>query len=258
MAKKREEEPVKTDGWKDTFSDLMNLLLCFFVLLFASSSVDVEKFQQIAQSFANSFSILNGGQTGIGEGVLIASGASQLTELSEYYTELGKNEEGEEEDPRAELVQQLLEYKMYKYMSNELRDRMNQAARTFYKKESIPEEVLAFKQPVDTDGLLDGLTLDRLHEIYKSILRRQEDKIDPIRSKFGKIEKEDISLPEKLEYVQNYAREHKKFSFRSLLEKQPGKSQIIVTFLAILELMKAGVIRICQEHIFDDIQIESV
>lgn len=168
------------------------------------------------------------------------------------------NEEGEEEDPRAELVQQLLEYKMYKYMSNELRDRMNQAARTFYKKESIPEEVLVFKQPVDTDGLLDGLTLDRLHEIYKSILRRQEDKIDPIRSKFGKIEKEDISLPEKLEYVQNYAREHKKFSFRSLLEKQPGKSQIIVTFLAILELMKAGVIRICQEHIFDDIQIESV
>lgn len=97
MAKKREEEPVKTDGWKDTFSDLMNLLLCFFVLLFASSSVDVEKFQQIAQSFANSFSILNGGQTGIGEGVLIASGASQLTELSEYYTELGKNEEGEED-----------------------------------------------------------------------------------------------------------------------------------------------------------------
>lgn len=95
MAKRREEEPVKTDGWKDTFSDLMNLLLCFFVLLFASSTVDAEKFQQIAQSMAQSFSILSGGQTGIGEGVLIASGASQLTQLGEYYSELGKNEEGE-------------------------------------------------------------------------------------------------------------------------------------------------------------------
>ena len=95
MAKKQEEAPVKTDGWKDTFSDLMNLLLCFFVLLFASSTVDAEKFQQIAQSMAQSFSILNGGQTGIGEGMLISSGASQLTELGQYYSELGKNEEGE-------------------------------------------------------------------------------------------------------------------------------------------------------------------
>lgn len=95
MAKKKDEAPVKTDGWKDTFSDLMNLLLCFFVLLFASSTVDAEKFQKIAQSMSESFSILKGGQTGIGEGILIASGASQLTELGEYYSELGKNEEGE-------------------------------------------------------------------------------------------------------------------------------------------------------------------
>ena len=73
----------------------MNLLLCFFVLLFASSTVDAEKFQKIAQSMSESFSILKGGQTGIGEGILIASGASQLTELGEYYSELGKNEEGE-------------------------------------------------------------------------------------------------------------------------------------------------------------------
>ena len=168
------------------------------------------------------------------------------------------NEEGEEEDPRAELVQQLLEYKMYKYMSYELRDRMNEAARTFYKKESIPKEVQAYEPPVNTDGLLDGLTLERLHERYKTILRRQEDKIDPIRSKFGKIEKEDVSLPEKLDFVTQYAREHKKFSFRNLLEKQHGKTQVIVTFLAILELMKSGVIRIHQEHTFDDILIESV
>ena len=75
MAKKKDEAPVKTDGWKDTFSDLMNLLLCFFVLLFASSTVDAEKFQKIAQSMSESFSILKGGQTGIGEGILIASGA---------------------------------------------------------------------------------------------------------------------------------------------------------------------------------------
>lgn len=168
------------------------------------------------------------------------------------------NEEGEEEDPRAELVQQLLEYKMYKYMSYELRERMNEAARTFYKKSTIPKEVLEYEQPVDTDGILDGLTLDRLNQIFQAMMRRQEDKIDPIRSKFGKIEQEEVSLPEKLDYVELYAREHKKFSFKNLLEKQCSKTQVVVTFLAVLELMKSGLIRVRQEHIFDDIEIETV
>lgn len=168
------------------------------------------------------------------------------------------NEEGEEEDPRAELVQQLLEYKMYKYMSYELRERMNEAAKTFYKKSSIPKEVLEYEQPVDTDGILDGLTLGRLNEIFQNVMRRREDKIDPIRSKFGQIEKEEVSLPDKLDYVELYARKHKKFSFRDLLQKQCSKTQIVVTFLAILELMKSGIIRIHQEQIFDDIQIETV
>ena len=168
------------------------------------------------------------------------------------------NEEGEEEDPRAELVQQLLEYKMYKYMSYELRERMNEAAKTFYKKSSIPKEVLEYEQPVDTDGILDGLTLGRLNEIFQNVMRRREDKIDPIRSKFGQIEKEEVSLPDKLDYVELYARKHKKFSIRDLLQKQCSKTQIVVTFLAILELMKSGIIRIHQEQIFDDIQIETV
>lgn len=168
------------------------------------------------------------------------------------------DEEGEEEDPRAELVQQLLEYKMYKYMSYELRDRMNEAAHTFYRKESIPEEVLEYKQPVNTDGILDGITLGMLNQIFKNVIRRQEDKMDPIRSKFGKIEKEEVSLPDKLEYVIYYAKKHRNFSFKNLLQKQSSKMQVVVTFLAVLELMKSGVILIHQERIFDDIQIEWV
>ena len=69
------------------------------------------------------------------------------------------NEEGEEEDPREELVRQLLEYKMYKYMSYELRDRMAAAAKNVYKKPTIPGEVLSYKEPVDAAELLEGLTL---------------------------------------------------------------------------------------------------
>ena len=168
------------------------------------------------------------------------------------------NEEGEEEDPREELVRQLLEYKMYKYMSYELRDRMAAAAKNVYKLPTIPKEVLAYREPVDTKELLDGLTLKKLNDIFQSVMRRQEDKVDPIRSKFGKIEKEEVSLPDKTKEVGEYARFHRYFGFRDLLSRQASKVQVIVTFLAILELMKMGIIRISQRELFDEIEIESL
>ena len=73
MAKKKQEEEIKTDLWKDTFSDLMNLLLCFFVLLYSMSSVDEVKYSELVASMSNSFSIFSGGAQSIGEGQLISS-----------------------------------------------------------------------------------------------------------------------------------------------------------------------------------------
>jgi segregation and condensation protein A len=168
------------------------------------------------------------------------------------------NEEGKEEDPRAELVEKLLEYKMYKYMSYELKDRMDEAADVFYKKPTLPQEVLAYREPSDPKELLAGMTLEKLNAIYKSVIRRQENKIDPIRSKFGRIEKEEVSLSDKMLQLQEFARNHRKFSFRSLLENQCSRVQVIVTFLSILELMKMGHIHVEQEGLFDDIQVEVV
>ena len=172
---------------------------------------------------------------------------------------LPRDSDDEEEvtDPRAELVQQLLEYKMYKCMAYELKDRQVDAQRVMFKKPTIPEEVLEYQEPLNVEELVSDITLAKLNEIFKSIMRKQQDKIDPLRSKFGKIEKEEVSLEEKTEYLENYATTHKHFSFRSLLEAQSSKVEVIVTFLAILELMKTGKILISQEHIFDDIQIDS-
>lgn len=168
----------------------------------------------------------------------------------------GEDEE-EEEDPRKELVQQLLEYKMYKCMAYELKDLQMDASRVMFKEPTIPKEVLAYEEPINMEELISDVTLAKLNEIFKSIMKKQVDKIDPVRSKFGKIEKEEVSLEEKMEYLEDYALHHRHFSFRDLLESQSGKVEIIVTFLAILELMKMGKIYISQEHIFDDIKIES-
>ena len=131
------------------------------------------------------------------------------------------------------------------------------ASKKVYKLPTIPKEVLSYREPVDTGRLLDGLTLEKLNEIFQSVIRRQEDKVDPIRSKFGKIEKEEVSLPEKMEEIEEYARLHSRFYFRDLLERQASKVQVIVSFLAILELMKMGKISIYQEHIFAEIEIKS-
>ena len=168
-----------------------------------------------------------------------------------------ETEEEEAEDPRAELVEQLLEYKMYKCISYELKDRQMDAEKVMFKEPTIPDEVAAYEEPVDLEELMADVTLKKLNDISKSIMRKQEDKIDPVRSKFGKIEKEEVSLSDKMVYLEQYAMTHPHFSFRSLLEAQCGKMEIIVTFLAVLELMKMGKITIYQDKIFDDIRIES-
>jgi segregation and condensation protein A len=166
-------------------------------------------------------------------------------------------DEETEEDPRNELVQQLLEYKMYKCMAYELKDRHIDAGRILYKEPTIPDEVTAYEEPVNLEELVSDITLAQLNDIFKSIMKKQVDKIDPVRSKFGKIKQEEVSLEEKMEHLEHYATNHKHFSFRNLLESQCTKVEIIVTFLAILELMKMGKITISQERIFDDILIDS-
>lgn len=168
-----------------------------------------------------------------------------------------EEQEEEEEDPRQELVEQLLEYKMYKYMSYELRDRELMGDQTLYKEPTIPEEVRDYVEPVDLDNLLGDLTLIKLNAIFQEVMKRQADKVDPVRSKFGKIEKEEVTLPDKLSYVTDYAKSHRRFSFRELLKKQKSKTQLVVTFLAILQLMKEGTITIRQEQPFEDIMIDS-
>ena len=167
-----------------------------------------------------------------------------------------ETDEEEPEDPRQELVERLLEYKMYKFMSLELKDRQLDAEKMFFKKSTLPPEVADYKEEVHLDELLSDLTLSKLNDIFRSVMKKQVDKIDPVRSKFGKIEKEQVNLSVKMRYVQEYGLEHKKFSFRKLLEEQNDKMDLIVTFLCILELMKMGRVSIVQEEIFDDIYIE--
>ena len=98
MARRKEDPPKGSPAWMNTFADLMNLLLCFFVMLFSMSSVNEEKFEKVIASFQSTFSILPGGGASIGEGELISSGISQLENFDSYYNQqLSSQSDGQTE-----------------------------------------------------------------------------------------------------------------------------------------------------------------
>ena len=169
---------------------------------------------------------------------------------------LPKEEKEEEEDPREELVERLLEYKLYKTMAAELREWQEDAEMRFYKTATIPKEVSAYEEPVDVQALFAPVTLERLQMLYEQALKRREDRLDPIRSKFGTIRQEPIKVSDKIRSVQRMGRKKKKFSFSTLLEEQKSRMAVVVTFLAVLELMKVGQITAIQEETFGDIEME--
>lgn len=168
------------------------------------------------------------------------------------------NEEGEEQDPRDELVQQLLEYKMCKYASRELRERQKNAARNLYHKQQLPKEVTSYIPPVNYDTLLSGTTAKQLSKIFEDVLKRQKYRVDPVRAGFGKIEKEEVDLATCELHVRSYLNAHRKTDFRHLLERGNSKDEVIVTFLVLLELMKTGKVRVTQSELFGEIDIETL
>ena len=103
MARKKAPDapPPGAPAWTATFGDLMNLLLCFFVLLYAMSSTDSDKFQAVAASFANTFSVFQGGGSTIGEGEMVGNGVSQLSNLSNYFSTMGEAETGYQDNTDA-------------------------------------------------------------------------------------------------------------------------------------------------------------
>lgn len=115
MAKKAEEPPKGAPAWQSTFADLMNLLLCFFVLLFSMSTIEQEKFEAIAASFSQAFNIFDGGEMSLGEGALIGDGISQLNELNIFIDSMGVSDDKDkdkEHDKEEDFQEEALKEQM--------------------------------------------------------------------------------------------------------------------------------------------------
>ena len=169
-----------------------------------------------------------------------------------------EKENGEEIDPREDLVKRLIEYKMYKYSAELLKGKGDFASSYLFKEPTIPKEVSEYASKPEIQDIIGDLTLAKLHNIYNFVIKKQTDKTDPIRSSFGKIKKEPISLSESIGELQIFAKEHKSFSFKEFLINQPSRLHVVVSFLAVLELMKVGAIKAVQDDNVSDILIEFV
>ncbi len=146
-------------------------------------------------------------------------------------------EEDLNEDPRAELVGQLLEYQKFKAAANML-----------YEKAEV-EAAVYTRGPLDTDKNNPEVTATvvDLLRIFKEILDRAK------TIKEMEIQREEMSMSEKLRQIRALLAEHKEINVRTVFELAHSKRELILTFLALLELVKGAQITLIQAEVFGDI-----
>jgi len=166
------------------------------------------------------------------------------------------SEDDEEEiDPRAQLVERLLEYKKFKNILEDLKYRQEKAALIFYKDSDVPEEFIKYKEPVDINDVLKGVTIDDIYKAFREVMNRQENKVDRVRSGFRSVERDMFTVEEKMDYINDLLVLSPKVSFKRMFRPGSGRNEKVVTFLAILELIKTKKISFSQSELFGDIEI---
>lgn len=177
MARKRQEEPSGGNApWMNTFADLMNLLLCFFVMLFGMSTIDSEKFENLVAAFQNSFSILpSGGSTVLDSGELITSGVSQILIFQEYYAMIEESGTGEEQQKETDIVEEYEKQSLAE--SEKMADNLEAALERY----SIQDEV---EVKYNADYVMLNMNGTLLFDSAKSELRPEA---MPLVEKIGKV-----------------------------------------------------------------------
>ncbi|TMV51343.1 segregation/condensation protein A [Paenibacillus mesophilus] len=154
----------------------------------------------------------------------------------------------EDFDPRAELVQKLLEYRKYKAIAEELRDK-ELARSLIYTRE--PEDLTPYVREVEVNPV-EGLDVADLVIAFQRALRKAKS-----RNTVAKIRRDEISVKERMrEVVALLGKRGGKLLFSRLFDYEMTREEIVVTFMAILELMKTKQIVCFQQKLFDDIVIQ--
>ena len=168
-----------------------------------------------------------------------------------------KDEETNEEiDPREELVKKLIEYKKYKIIAQKLYNTEVFTDKVIFKDADIDViNNIKIETKPNVEEMLEGITLKDLYKAFEDVLKRKELKTDKIRSGFKSVTKAFYTIDNKITYIKDLIILNKKISFNKIFEESSCKVEVVVTFLAVLELIKTKYIKVLQENIFDEIII---
>lgn len=175
--------------------------------------------------------------------------ASKLLEVKSKYLLYKQRNNEEEQDPRNELVEKLVEYKKFKNAANDIKDSVNYIEDVFYRKK---EEII-----VEDTINLDGISLDSIMKILPHILKVNVDESEEVKDeKLKKIVRSRIiSVEEKMSYVRNIIKEKESIRFINLIESN-DKNEVIATFLSMLELIKTKEVVVVQDLFLGEILIK--
>ncbi len=165
-----------------------------------------------------------------------------------------KNEE-EEIDPRLELVEKLIEYKKFKNITDDFREREEKAALNIFKDADPSLHIFKEGPQADIDDFLEGISFEHIYNAFAEVMKRKERKIDRVRSSFKAVERDLYTVEEKAEYIKDLLVLSPKITFWEIFRKDTRKAEVVVTFIALLELIKTKVVNIEQEDTFSKIFI---
>jgi len=185
--------------------------------------------------------------------------AATLLEIKSKMLLPTKNVVDENElDPREELVRRLLEYKKFKEISEVLSTKSSGPHTAIYKgMDRSVEELLTTPAP-EINELLEDVSPNQLLDIFMDILKRKELKIDRIRSSFSSVRRDTFTIEEKIDHLKTLLRARKRLSFCEFFDGAADKIEIVVTFLALLELIKQKEAAVKQSATFGDIFVEMI
>ncbi len=175
--------------------------------------------------------------------------ASKLLQIKSKYLLYKQRNDEEEEDPRLELMEKLVEYKKFKSATEDLKSNVTYIEDVFYRKK---EEVV-----VEENLDLETISLDSIVKILPHILKVKKDELEEVKDeKLNKIVRTRIiSVEEKMHYVRDIMKEKENIRFTNLIDTYE-KDEIIATFLSVLELIKTNEIMVVQDLFFEDILIK--
>ena len=164
--------------------------------------------------------------------------------------------ETEPEDPREALVQKLLAYQEAQALAAELTRIAPPGLRISGSGDPVLLEHIA--EDIDSQTpIIEGIELSRLWQVFSDIMSRRAARRDPIRAGFGEMQRERFTVPEKIAYIRKRISEGGSVQLSALFEYCRTRIEMVVTFLALLEMIRQGMVKARQGEAFGDVFCES-